>query len=109
MWVGSPGGLQRARLGHAETVAGGDLPWLLPRSTSPSQLLVSVCHRHPSKEPSGPAVGPTAIWVSFALEELWGLPGVGGGPCTPSHVPLESGWLGSAEASRIPKGRPRPG
>lgn len=69
------------------------------------------CHRHPHVAPSlhpgpSPRVGSVAHWKSFASHlntsplgaigmsqvQVWG-------PCTPSCGPLQSSWLGSAEAS----------
>lgn len=90
-----------------ETVAGGNLPWFLPRSTRPSQLLcVSLPQTPPPKEPPGPTVAHCHLGV-IGYGGAIGTPRCGLRTLHPSGVPWESGWLGSAEASLIPKRAPR--
>lgn len=83
----------------------------LQRGVSPAAC-VSLPDTHRVAHPSTPApMGSDDMWMSFAsylntslLVGLLELPRCGcGGPCTPSRVPLESGWLGCAEASPTPE------
>lgn len=78
----------------------------------PPAVCVSLPDTPRVAHPSTPApMGSDDMWMSFAsysntslLVGLLELPRCGcGGPCTPSRVPLESGWLGCAEASPTPE------
>lgn len=86
MRCGAQAGLLRAR--QAETVAGGNLPWFLPRSSRPSPLLCVSLPQTPPQEAPKSNCGPTAIWMSFALRELWELPA----------------WLGALHPQPSPSG-----